>query len=391
MNPSWETPPGEPLPYGKAIPNSTLDDLRLDLVAAARDHASSRNPKHVWSSLVETELLEATGLVRKDPATGQTAATLAGILIFGTNNAILEIFPHYPTQMIVRNLEAGSQKTTETAACLFESLSILEDFVARNASGKKAISTEYHARSHLAGLLPVFLEFLLYRDYDHASSARFILEKEYWSLEYARKNEKIPLLSDFFQELYPAEEYGLETPKVQERVKASFGMTPMRLQGRSFKIMALLPTAPVPVEIIENTAELVENTQKTMQASTEQAPPVATREKMATQETMQAPKVAPRRETMQAPVSRLASSTKRNVAELEWNTPKTMQVGRSSKIIEFCRTPRNREEIQLHVGMNNRDHFRKEVLNPMIEKGLLQPTIPDKPNSPKQQYVTVDA
>ena len=34
----------------------------------------------------------------------------------------------------------------------------------------------------------------------------------------------------------------------------------------------------------------------------------------------------------------------------------------------------------------NRDYFRKEILNPLIEQGLLQLTIPDKPKSPKQKY-----
>src|SRR5690606_31140004 len=59
---------------------------------------------------------------------------------------------------------------------------------------------------------------------------------------------------------------------------------------------------------------------------------------------------------------------------------------RTARILEFCRTPRHREEIQKHVGMNNRDHFRKDVLNRLIAQGLLAPTLPDKPNSPKQQY-----
>ena len=34
--------------------------------------------------------------------------------------------------------------------------------------------------------------------------------------------------------------------------------------------------------------------------------------------------------------------------------------------------------------ISNRDYFRKEILNPLLEKGLLHPTIPDKLTSPKQ-------
>jgi hypothetical protein len=61
---------------------------------------------------------------------------------------------------------------------------------------------------------------------------------------------------------------------------------------------------------------------------------------------------------------------------------------RTQKIIDFCKIPRNREEIQTHIGLHNRDYFRKEILVPLLKNGQLVATIPDKPNSPKQQYRT---
>ena len=66
-----------------------------------------------------------------------------------------------------------------------------------------------------------------------------------------------------------------------------------------------------------------------------------------------------------------------------------IQAERTEKILEFCKSPRYRSEVQAHVGIVNRDYFRKDILNPLIEKGLLFPTLPDKPNSPKQQYSTL--
>ena len=66
----------------------------------------------------------------------------------------------------------------------------------------------------------------------------------------------------------------------------------------------------------------------------------------------------------------------------------TMQDGRLKAILNFCEEPRSREEIQKYTGIKNRDYFRKEILNPLIEKGLLKLTIPDKPKSPKQKYMS---
>ncbi|MCP4683210.1 MAG: hypothetical protein GY864_12820 [Desulfobacterales bacterium] len=63
-----------------------------------------------------------------------------------------------------------------------------------------------------------------------------------------------------------------------------------------------------------------------------------------------------------------------------------MQVAREKAILNFCKTPKSREEIQNHIKIKNRDYFRKEILNPLIQKDLLKMTIPEKPNSPKQKY-----
>ncbi len=43
-------------------------------------------------------------------------------------------------------------------------------------------------------------------------------------------------------------------------------------------------------------------------------------------------------------------------------------------------------EIMDFPGLSHRKHFRSEILKHLLEKGLLHPTIPDKPTSPKQKY-----
>ena len=59
---------------------------------------------------------------------------------------------------------------------------------------------------------------------------------------------------------------------------------------------------------------------------------------------------------------------------------------KDKKIINFCQISRSRKEIGEYIEIKDRKYL-KEILDKMIEKGLIQMTLPDKPTSPKQKYV----
>lgn len=42
-----------------------------------------------------------------------------------------------------------------------------------------------------------------------------------------------------------------------------------------------------------------------------------------------------------------------------------------------------------YIGLKHRPTFMYDYLNPLLEKGKLQMTIPDKPKSRNQKYVTI--
>lgn len=65
----------------------------------------------------------------------------------------------------------------------------------------------------------------------------------------------------------------------------------------------------------------------------------------------------------------------------------TPQDERLQKVLNFCVIPRSRKEIQEHVGMKDRKHFKEVVLDVLLADGLLKMTLPDKPQSPNQRYV----
>ncbi len=67
----------------------------------------------------------------------------------------------------------------------------------------------------------------------------------------------------------------------------------------------------------------------------------------------------------------------------------TQQVeDRVSLLLEYCKEPRTRDEMQKKLGLKDREYFRSTILKPLLEEGKLMLTIPDKPNSSKQKYVS---
>jgi len=64
----------------------------------------------------------------------------------------------------------------------------------------------------------------------------------------------------------------------------------------------------------------------------------------------------------------------------------TGQAMRRDKIIKFCKIPRSTSEIMDHPGLKHREYFRSNILQPLLDEGILALSIPETPKSPKQKY-----
>jgi len=68
----------------------------------------------------------------------------------------------------------------------------------------------------------------------------------------------------------------------------------------------------------------------------------------------------------------------------------TPQVGEQVMILKFCSTPRRKQEILAHLGLRPVYLNFKRHIQPLVEQGFLEMTIPDKPRSSKQCYRTTN-
>ncbi len=56
------------------------------------------------------------------------------------------------------------------------------------------------------------------------------------------------------------------------------------------------------------------------------------------------------------------------------------------KLLSFIEAPMSMQDMMELLSWKNRTKFREKYINPLIENGIIQMTIPDKPKSSKQQY-----
>jgi len=67
------------------------------------------------------------------------------------------------------------------------------------------------------------------------------------------------------------------------------------------------------------------------------------------------------------------------------------QVGNDAvteKILEFCKIARTKKKISKHIGYKNLTYMTRIYIKPLLKSGKLAYTIPEKPQSRLQKYVT---
>jgi len=56
------------------------------------------------------------------------------------------------------------------------------------------------------------------------------------------------------------------------------------------------------------------------------------------------------------------------------------------RLVQACQIPQSRDELQERLGLEHRENFRKAYLVPALASGLIERTIPGRPNSRLQKH-----
>jgi ATP-dependent DNA helicase RecG len=331
-----------------------IDALRPDLIERARKMTRVRGENHPWRSMSDEELLRSAGLILTDEQTQQEGITLAAILLFGKDSTIMSVLPQHKTDAIFRVVNTDRYDDRDVVIT-----NLIESYDRLLAFGQKHLNDTFHlegiqsvsARDHI--LREIISNLLAHRDYSSGYVAKFVIEKSRIYTENANLShghgmlniatfdpfQKNPPISKVFREIGLADELGSGMRNTYKYTKMYSGGEPKFEEGDIFHIT-------IPLSEIATATVGPASSTPTTEASTEAGTEVTT----------------------EAVIIKLDDE-------------------RLANLLEFCKVPRTRTEMQECCGIKTEKYFRENVLTPLLRKGLIQRTIPDKPKSPKQKYI----
>ena len=279
------------------------------------------------------------GLYKKDIATGQEGLTLAAILLFGKDEIILSALPHHRTDAILRkvNLDRYDDRD-DIRTNLIESYERLTQFVAKHLSDPFYLEGDVRVSLRNKIFREAIANILIHREYSSAYVAKMIIQKDKVVFENANKAHghgainpdnfmpfpKNPTIAKLFREIGYAEELGSGVKNLYKYSKLYGGSDPKLIED----------------DVFSTTISLKDMSEQVERLSSDQA------------------------------------------------TDQVSDQVSDQAILEFCITAKTTNEIMSFTQMKHKTYFRNNILKPLLEKRLLALTIPNKPNSPKQKYIS---
>lgn len=335
----------------KIYPYATLEHLRKDLIAKCRKIDTLRREEHPWVHMDALDFLKSAQLYQTDPETGKSDVTLAGILLLGKDDVILTAVPHHRTDLILRKINLDRYDDRDLVCTnLIESYERIMAFVAKHLSDPFYLEGDRRISIRDAIFREVASNILIHREYMNAFPAKLIIECGQVRTENSNKPHgfglinpetfspfpKNPVIARFFREIGRADELGSGVRKLMKYGKAYGGSDPKLVEGDVFR-------------------------------STVKYPDYDTRGQ-----------------------GRQVGLESRAQVEVQVGAQVGAQV--NQRILLACtETPLSSAEIAAALGHKQLSGNLRKALPELRKAGLIEYTIPDKPNSRLQKYRLTDA
>ena len=362
----------------KIYPYVRTDDLRLDLLPRLRIMAANNScgQGHPWNVMTDKELLKSTRLYGTDRVTGESGYNLAAVMLLGTDEVILDVAPVYVTDAILRRNNTDRYDDREVIRKnLIESYDRLMAFAAKHLPD--VFFLEGDQRKSLRTIISreMIANTLIHREYTSSYQAKYVIESNRMYVENANRaiqNARItpdnlepypknPIIASFFRTVGLADQLGSGVRNLYKYCRFYSGEDPQFVRGDIFRII-------VPVNNV-----FADHSDK--EAGTEDNKNITDTQ-------------------VDTQVGTQVDTQVRTQADTQVDAQADTQGGdhhkiMEEKILDFCKQPKSKAEIAVYCGYKSIKSLSQHYIRPLLDAGSLKMTIPDKPNSRLQKYVSV--
>ena len=242
---------------GIIYPKLQFSDFNQSLFPKVRQLMRSHRPDHPWLALDDKQMLEKAGLWRKDFETGEEGYTLGAILLFGKDEVIRQILPHYKIDALVRieNLSRYDDRLYIDTN-LIDAYEQLMGFIEKHLPDKFFLQGDQRVSLRSQIFREIVANLIIHREYTHAQPCTFVILKDKVVCQNANNAHgegpidplkfipfpKNPSLAKFFIQLGRVDELGSGVLNVYRLTKAYGGKgTPSFIEGSVFSMEIPIP------------------------------------------------------------------------------------------------------------------------------------------------------
>lgn len=240
-----------------------IGELRRDLFDRSRKLVGVNTQNHPWREMDDLQLLQSAQLYQTDPLTQKSGLTLAGILLFGSDQLIQSTVPAVQTDLILRKVNLDRYDDRDLVRTnLIDSYDRILDFVQKHLPDPFYLDGIERVSLRDIIFREVASNMLIHREYTDATPARLIIEYGQVRTENAGRPHgfgilnpstaapypKNPVIRAFFREIRRTSEFGSGMRKLMRYGKAYGGADPEMIEGDLFRIIVKVPeySAPAP-------------------------------------------------------------------------------------------------------------------------------------------------
>jgi ATP-dependent DNA helicase RecG len=240
----------------RIFPFIRLDDLRSDLIERVRHNVRLQRSGHPWAELDDLELLKSARLYQRDYQTGQEGISLAGGLLFGRDEVVLGVVPHHRTDAILRvhDLDRYDDRD-DIRTNLLESYDRLMAFVGKHIVDPFYLEGDQRISLRERIFREVVANLLIHREYLNPFPAKLIIQRDRVTTENSNNphgigllrpddfapSPKNPAIARVFREMQWAEELGSGVRNLFKYARAFGGQDPILSEESIFRVTVMLP------------------------------------------------------------------------------------------------------------------------------------------------------